>query len=111
MKKHVVVLGIITLLIVVGLTGCSDNGNKELKKFVGFWRFGTSPNSGTLTFYSNGTGIFIKDYAEWKIENGKLVVYLPYRDQTLRYDYEFLDDNQILILTDETGQINDYKKQ
>lgn len=110
MKKQIIILGIIILFIAVGLTGCFDSDNKELKKFVGAWRYGTSPLSGSLTFFSNGTGIYKIDYAEWKIENGRLVIFLPKRDETLKFDYEFLDDDQTLILTDDTGKPDDYKK-
>jgi hypothetical protein len=110
MKKHIVILGIIILFIVIGLTGCFESDNKELEKFVGAWKYGTSPNSGSLTFFSNGTGIYKIDYAEWKIENGKLIIFLPKRDETFKFDYEFLDDNQTLILTDDNDQIDDYRK-
>ena len=116
MKKQIVVSGIAILFIVVGLSGCfdNDNSNSELNKFVGTWKHGTIPNGPTIRFSSSGECFYIRDNAEWEIKNGKLVVDFTdvEGDVTLTFDYEFLDDNQVLILTDvETGQIDDYKKQ
>jgi len=113
MKKQIIILTITVLLIVVGLSGCfgSDNENiKELNKFVGTWEHGSLQDGPIIIFYSNGTCIYIRDHAEWQIKNGKLVIDLLYRERILTLDYEFLDDNQILILTDDMGQIDDYKK-
>lgn len=114
MKKQIVIFAIVILLIAVGFTGCFDSENesiKELKKFVGRWKHGTLPSVGTITFFSNGTCFYLYDFAEWKIENGKLLIDLLYMDRTLKFDYEFLDDDQILILTNvDTGHIDDYKK-
>ena len=114
MKKQIVILAIALILIVVTLTGCFDGSNestKELKKFVGTWKPGTLPNGRSITFFSNGSSIYFNDLAEWKLENNRLVIELTYRDMSLTFDYEFLDNDQTLILTDiNTDLIEDYKK-
>ena len=113
MKKQIIILAIAILLIAVGFTGCFDSENesiKELKKFVGQWRHGTLQNVGTITFFSNGTGIYLYDFAEWKIENGKLIIDILYREEILKFDYEFLDDQTLILTNVDTGHVDDYKK-
>jgi len=112
MKKQIVILGIAILLIVVGLSGCFNSDNSELNKFIGKWKHGTIQDDIIIEFLSNGKGIYQGNSVEWEIKDGKLVVDFTDRDIILTFDYEFLNNNQILILTElETGQVDDYIKQ
>ena len=113
MKKQLTIIGIIIILIIVGLTGCTDtntNNGGENSKFVGTW-IGTEtiPNVGILnisiTFFSNGTfnmsnikGI-IKTYANgyWDIEYGLFVTSGDYGKRN--YYYSFSNNDKSLIIT------------
>jgi len=113
MKKQIVISGIAILFIVVGLSGCfdSDNSNSELNKFVGTWKLeGLEQN--TYTFFSDGTGSGMGDSIEWEIGDGKLEVYWLDRAINLTFDYEFLNNDETLLLTEEfSGHIEGYIKQ
>jgi len=95
------------------LSGCfEETESKNLdKRFIGTWKSATLQNKETFKFYSNGTGSFMDDTTEWEIKDGKLEVYFPDRKINITYDFEFLYDNEILILTDVmSGLVNEYKK-
>ena len=113
MKKQIVILGIAILFIVVGFCGCFSNDSKsEENKFVGTWNHGTLPTGRPIIFTSDGNCNYLGDQAKWELKNGKLVVNLTDINNELIFDYEFLEDNQLLILTNlDTGQPDDYKKQ
>lgn len=112
MNNRILTIGIAVLLLFVGLSGCSDNSDDK-KKFVGTWESATLLNQ-KITFNSNGTGFDDDGPFEWKIKDGQLILYWPNRDNTIIYDYEFLnteDRGEILILTNtDTKQPDDYRK-
>ncbi len=111
MKKQIVFLGVAILLIVVGLSGCFKSDNSELNKFVGKWKHASIQNGVIIEFLSSGKGFYHGESVEWEIKDEKLVVDLIDRNNTLTFDYEFLNNNQILILTEiESGHVDDYKK-
>ena len=113
MKKQIVILGIIVILIFVGFSGCFGNENKsEEDKFVGTWNHGTLPTGRPLIFKSNGNCNFLGEQAMWEVKDEKLVVNYTNFENEIIFDYEFLDDNKVLILTETiSGQVDDYKKQ
>ena len=96
------------------MSGCfEETESKNLdKRFIGTWKSATLQNKETFKFYSNGTGSFMDDTTEWEIKDGKLEVYFPVLKINITYDFEFLYDNEILILTDVmSGLVHDYRKQ
>jgi len=111
MKKQLLILGLITLLIIVELSGCTENKSKsELDKFLGTWGSGNY----TYTFYSNGTfvrGEYIS--GTYTLVGGKLVlnttdntpgVHPDNRKFIVTFNYVFSDFDQTLFLTvPETG--------
>lgn len=101
------------MFTIVGLCGCFGNdSNSEFNKFIGAWKHGTLPNSGILIFYSNGSCIYRFDTAEWEVKNKQLIIDFPNSNVTFKFNYKFLDNNQILELENvETSKIEDYKKQ
>jgi len=113
MNNRILIIGIAVLLITVGLSGCSSN-NDDKNKFIGTWESATLLNQKTTTFNSNGTGFNDDGPFEWKIKDGQLTIYWTQRDNTIVYDYEFLnteDRGEILILTNtETNEPFDYRK-
>ncbi len=113
MKRQIVILGIAILFIVVGFCGCFSNDSKsEENKFVGIWIHGTLTTGRPIIFSSNGNCDYLGDQAKWEIKDGKLVVNLTDIDDILTFDYEFLEDDQLLILTEvTTGHVDDYRKQ
>ncbi|KYK25230.1 hypothetical protein AYK24_10440 [Thermoplasmatales archaeon SG8-52-4] len=119
-KSNFIIIGILITLIVSIFSGCinnSDNNSNlsdESKKFVGTWKHGTSAGKLPITFSANGNCDYEGEEANWEIKNGKLVIYLINKETELVLDYNFLDNNQILELTNnniDPPQIDDYKKQ
>ena len=114
MKKQLVILGIITLLVCVGLSGCND---VEKNKFLGSWAGyvktdaidGTMNVTGSInmTFLSNGTyygNTLIYWYdnqthypipynGPWELKNGNLVL-----QKTNEFLYNFSNNDQFLTL-------------
>ena len=117
MKKQFLLFGISIFVIFILFCGClSENNNSdssnELKKFLGTWKHGTSPNIRPITFSSNGNCNFQGEEAKWEIENSKLFINFLNLENNLIFDYEFQDNNQILFLSNnQTGQVYDYIKQ
>ena len=111
MKKQLTIVGLIIILLVVGLTGCTDTNNGgENNKFVGTW-IGSEkiPNIGviniTITFFSNSTfnisageGI-IKTYTNgyWDIKYGLLVLSGDYGKRN--YYYLFSNNDKSLRIS------------
>jgi hypothetical protein len=113
MKKQIVILGIIFLIIFTGLSGCIGNeSNSEKDKFLGTWYQGSVSSKLLLIFYSNGDCNFLGDQATWEIKNKNLIVNFTNIQNELIFDYVFLDDGNILELTEvASGIISDYRKQ
>jgi len=83
MKKQIVLLGIVTILLLVGISGCVGSSNR----FIGTWEFDTDDMYGNYTFW--------KDYI------GKVVVY--HKNSSSHTDivdfiYEIVDDNTLKII-------------
>ncbi|MCJ7570651.1 MAG: hypothetical protein MUO82_02075 [Candidatus Thermoplasmatota archaeon] len=113
MRKQLMIVGIIAILLIVGLSGCTNtntNNGRENNKFFGTWIGSeTIPNVGLInirmTFMSNGTfnicggeGI-IKTYASgyWDIKDGLLIINGEYGKRT--YSYLFSNNYKSLIIT------------
>ena len=116
LKKMLFIFGVAILLIFVNLTGCSDNkdneGNPEIdSRFIGTWKSGAEQYN-SFTFLSDGIGNGMGDFIEWKIKNETLEVFMQTRNITITYNFEFLENNTVLILTDDkTGFADAYTKQ
>lgn len=114
--KKMLIFGIAVLFIFAGLSGCFDSNkgderNSELDRFVGTW-IRTAPNEIALIFSSNGTGSYSGDPIEWKIKDGKLEVYWLGKEETITYDFEFEEDDKVLMLTDVASENSEvYTKQ
>jgi len=91
MKKQFVIFGIIILLIVIGLSGCSENKDN---RFIGTWK--RQEPSTKLTFFSDGTLTqdFIEGYeGNWEIKNGKIILSFSNNQATKEYLYDFSFSN------------------
>ena len=124
-KKKIIILGIILILIVVGLSGCTENGNSGNGKspeeeILGAWG-GLAYNSdetSIFNFYSNGTlsvNTMMPDFWEQSINRETIWGTYVMTDETLAMElfgdttalgYSFSDDGKKLNLidVDESGE-------
>ena len=99
MKRQQVIIGIIVLLIIGGLSGCTETNNlsAEEKKFVGTWIM--QGRETIITFYSNGrmSGDLGQKY---EIKEGKLAILteIPGGFKQELYNYSFSNNDTKLIL-------------
>jgi len=106
MNKHLIVIGIVVILLVVGLCGCNEISNpltgNDDSRFVGTWK--TEPGL-TITFFSDGTGSFTGLGFNWEIKDGKLVRETDVTGvlSTEVYDFQFSDNDTTLTLTNVGG--------
>ncbi|MCJ7570383.1 MAG: hypothetical protein MUO82_00680 [Candidatus Thermoplasmatota archaeon] len=112
MKKQLVILGILTLLVCVGLSGCfrlSPSYTTEKNKFVGTWTYlypsGHGSNySFTYQFFSNGNFSFHKPNlitnGTFDIIDGKLwlVTNTNGDNDYGKYSYVFSENNTKLTI-------------
>jgi len=110
MKKLILTLGITLVIVVVSLSGCTDEGNNvdtdvedDIAKFVGTWRYGSESNQLKYIFNSDGTYSHGSINGTYEIEDGELVLH---GFATLRYEYEFSDnDNTVTIDLNGSGTV------
>ena len=114
MKKQLLIVGITIVLIVVGLSGCTDKKTvSDSDKVVGTWirtlEITEDPETTELivpvqlmTLNSDGTyistvvpGSGTTDEGNWSIEDGKFIIT---HGEDIAYDYEFSDGDNILTL-------------
>ncbi len=102
MKKHLIVIGIVVLLLVVGLSGCNEISNpltgNDDNRFVGTWK---NEYGATITFFSDGTGSQTSVSFQWEIKDGKLVMdwIIEGTKYSLVYNYSFSNNDTTLTLT------------
>jgi hypothetical protein len=119
MKKQIIVIGIFFLFIFTFFCGCNNNINNnsdpsnESQKFIGTWEHGTLQNV-RIIFSKNGNCNYQGQEAKWEIKEEKLEINLTNGGITLTFDYNFLDNNQILELINvdtDPPQVDNYRKQ
>jgi hypothetical protein len=111
MKHKIIISGIILILLTVMFCGCFEE-NTEESKFVGTWRHGTLPSGGAIEFRSNGKCLYGRDPGDWKLKDDKLIITLDDQNITVTFQYEFQENNKVLVLIDQdNGRINDYIKE
>jgi hypothetical protein len=111
MKKQFIIIGVVIVLIIVGLSGCStqnnnqnqnnNNVNPERNSFIGVWKTDPIDNYWTLELYSNGTFKRMDGVVggQYEINDGHLA--LNYTDEIWvpdEFDYNFSNSNTTLIL-------------
>ena len=108
MKKQLVIIGIVTILVCVGLSGCSTQNNDEDKvsdhdRFIGTWL--VKQTDSIFSFYSDGTYTAGQVRGTWEINNELFVMTSPVlTEPTQVYTYQFLSGGSSVILTHvETG--------
>jgi hypothetical protein len=118
MKKQLVILGTITLLVCVGLSGCSSRDGR----FIGTWRSSLEAGSltNTFTLYSDGrcdnqptyTANLFHMSDNWDVKNNRLVFnFVGTNEILLSYSYSFSNNDNTLTLVDSNGNTLIYNKQ
>ena len=117
MKKQVAIIGIITLLICVGLSGCNSSTEQKStpeEKVIGDW-ISKIYNKGEYTggpdfhytFYSNGTCLIYiignesRHWYRYEFLGQQLITTDPYGTGYTR-EYSFSDDNNQLVIIDKS---------
>ena len=112
MKKVFLIFGVVVFLMIVGLSGCVQEGievdTDEMLRFVGIWE---ASENDVFIFAANGACRYITTKGSYRIEDGQLVVFLENGiDRT--YDYIFSNDDATLTLTNiDIGDTTVYTKQ
>ena len=114
MKKHLIVIGTAVLLVVVGLSGCTDSPTNNLSAeeeimFIGIWAVEEPEDevyNTTWTFYDNDTikvtfdlqGQSFSYWGTYKIEDGKLhTTSQETTPPSESFDYEFYDVSRLIL--------------
>ena len=103
MKKQIAIIGIVGMLFIIGLSGCTNEDNSQdstdasndLARFVGTWRYGSESNLLKYTFFSDGTFSHGSTNGTYEIKDGKLVLH---GFATLPYEYLFSDDDKTVTI-------------
>jgi len=110
MKKQLVIVGIILMLLVVSLSGCSTRPSSEINiddRFFGTWEGeDESGDTALIIFFSDGA--FNTSYGErgeYEIKNEKLIMTVITGDlkAVATYDYDFSNNDTNLTLTEFGG--------
>ena len=116
MKKHLIVIGIVVILLVVGLCGCneiSNTLNPVKNKFVGDWDGGAIK----ISMFSDGTVKYkdgkkkISTTGTWELKDDILYFDFKYMS-SISWKYIFSNNDRTLTLTvTATGQRIEFTKQ
>ena len=110
MKKHIIVIGIVVLLLVVGFSGCNENNNtlpSDEEKIVGTWKKSNVEYEWevTMTMLPNGTiitgGYEVTGSGKWELKDGKFILTWMEEGETKTdsWHYSFSDDYNTLYCT------------
>ena len=99
-KKHLIVIGTVVLLLVVGLSGCNEINTlpSEEYRFVGTWE---NEDGDTIVFFANGTGSQISGSFHWEIKDNLLVRELDNTIFSVEVEYQFSDNDTTLTLANQ----------
>jgi hypothetical protein len=112
MSKQFMAVGIVIILLVVGLSGCSQKATnvnaEEMKKFLGVWK---ASEYDIHIFSLDGVCNYLNMPGTYSIDNGRLTVNLN-NGLKYTYYYSFSNNNTILTLTHvDRGYTTVYTKQ
>jgi hypothetical protein len=106
MNKQILALGMVTLLVCIGLSGCNSLSPEE-KRFVGVWSskekmLSSNEMNIRTEFRSNKRYSSYDITGSWEVKNGKLFLYMFDNKTATIYDYSFSNNDSSLILISET---------
>lgn len=129
MRKKLVIIGLITLVICVSLSGCNEDNNTlnpEENRFVGTWQNTTmwqnKPTGVNLTISFNPNGTYTgrstaggSVNGTWDVKDNKLVTNTPRKNNSeiiTKFTYAFSNSDRTLTLTNaNTGGLQVWTKQ
>lgn len=108
MKIKLISIGIIALLLIVGLSGCTQQTDKSDQSFIGSWR---GKGIKHMKFSSDNSCVFSGMDYTWSISNQQLTLKSS-NGAEVTYDYSFSDDYNTLTLTNIISQdIDNYTRE
>jgi len=116
MRKHRIIIGLTLILLIVGLTGCTDNNlSADRAKFIGTWYIQDAATHGilwTFIFLENGSFIeFEHGYnsyvnGTWNVKGGRLLELYSRNDTTpMILNYVFSNNDTVITLNGDTGNM------
>jgi len=106
MKKQFVIIGIVSVLVCISLSGYTNNPlDTKKNKFVGKWEtdnsYALKDLGKTITFYSDGTACLrnLESYRE--IKDGKLIVDIMKAGTEFYYSFQFSNYDRTLEITND----------
>lgn len=113
MTLQLLLIGIITLLLCFGLTGCEEfhtSGNNERDKFVGTW-LNTTCYPARIVFSPDGRCTYGSEPGTWQLQNSKVSIGLSESGVIHDYTYWFSNNNRTLLLAKTFGYSIVFTKQ
>ena len=108
MKKQLVIIGFVTLLICIEVSGCSSLMSDK-DKFVGTWK---SPGGEISVLFYDGTLTVAGVSGTWQVKDNMLVIAMANLPTQSTYSYAFSNGDKTVTLTDKvTGISTVYSKQ
>jgi hypothetical protein len=105
MKKQLIIIGILSIIVSIGLSGCnqeSNLSNKEKDKFIGTWNgivLALGIDEMTIILSSDSTVTMGTFSGTWEIKDGKL--FFTFDDGGLLvFSYVFSNNDRTLTITD-----------
>lgn len=107
MRKQLILIGIATLLVTIGLSGCEQSENKtDTEKFIGTWQSTTHNITRTITLSSDdscslststGSSNLSTLTGTWEIKEDKFN--MKFQDPPLLYSFYYTFSNNDRTLT------------
>ena len=114
MKKQIVMIGFVTLIICVSLSGCnqkSDTLTPEKNKFVGIWNTSTPGALTRIYLFGDGTWEAMNTSGgTWVVQDGKFIMNFNGTSISTSYVYTFSNGDKTLQLTSTLGETTIYHK-
>ncbi len=107
MKKHLEIVGITLVLLVVSLSGCTEESGGNINKFVGTWTsLGNDFYIDIMVLYSDGLAKITnhgstQDYnhpAAWEVKDDKLVINQTDSELIYTFSYSFSNDETLVLI-------------
>ena len=124
MDKKILIIGISVILLIVGLSGCTETTQSDTKRMVGAWTnsemVGENLRTVTYIFLSDKTceisatyeGDSVTASGTWRIVDDKLVIdFTSPSAITQTGDFVFSNDYNTLTITDSIGSTITLTKQ
>ena len=115
-QKQLIIIGIITILVITGLSGCNSSTKQtQDESIIGTWTHDFGNYTASYTFYKNHSVYFTSYnqiyWLEYEITKDQITFIPKEPDERISLEYSFADNNQKLILTDQSGTVAAFTRQ